>query len=279
VPFGGVNHRTIATEPSTCAGCAVIPTSAHRRLTLRTCRSTCCSNRRLSFIQSHRLNESLVNMRNVRTSLIVGVLIVELVFGAFLLSQKSHRSTVDTDVTTNSSAQWAATSPQLGDTHVAAGSVIGATALSGNTATGAGQSTSGIVAAQSDSPVQVAAQAPRPDTRPREPVAVRAYVEPRTNPPSRTESRHDSLQRRGLNPVASAMTDELVKESAKLDPALPPPSPSASALPLPPTDQPGRNNADHSGSNPVAAAMTEQLVRESAKLDPALPPPDQSGVK
>ncbi|MGA9917039.1 hypothetical protein [Paraburkholderia sp.] len=81
------------------------------------------------------------------------------------------------------------------------------------------------------------------------------------------------------------MTDELVKESAKLDPALPPPSPSpspsasASALPLPPTDQPGRNNADHSGSNPVAAAMTEQLVRESAKLDPALPPPDQSGVK
>jgi hypothetical protein len=206
-------------------------------------------------------------MRNVRTSLIVGVLIVELVFGAFLLSQKSHRSTVDTDVTTNSSAQWAATSPQLGDTHVAAGSVIGATALSGNTATGAGQSTSGIVAAQSDSPVQVAAQAPRPDTRPREPVAVRAYAEPRTNPPSRTESRHDSLQRRGLNPVASAMTDELVKESAKLDPALPPP------------DQPGRNNADHSGSNPVAAAMTEQLVRESAKLDPALPPPDQSGVK
>jgi hypothetical protein len=119
VPFGGVNHRTIATEPSTCAGCAVIPTSAHRRLTLRTCRSTCCSNRRPSFIQSHRLNESLVNMRNVRTSLIVGVLIVELVFGAFLLSQKSHRSTVDTDVTTNSSAQWAATSPQLGDTHVA----------------------------------------------------------------------------------------------------------------------------------------------------------------
>jgi hypothetical protein len=211
-------------------------------------------------------------MRNVRTSLIVGVLIVELVFGAFLLSQKSHRSTVDTDVTTNSSAQWAATSPQLGDTHVAAGSVIGATALSGNTATGAGQSTSGIVAAQSDSPVQVAAQAPRPDTRPREPVAVRAYAEPRTNPPSRTESRHDSLQRRGLNPVASAMTDELVKESAKLDPALPPPSPSASALPLPPPDQPGRNNADHSGSNPVAAAMTEQLVR-------ALPPPDQSGVK
>jgi hypothetical protein len=75
------------------------------------------------------------------------------------------------------------------------------------------------------------------------------------------------------------MTDELVKESAKLDPALPPPSPSASALPLPPTDQPGRNNADHSGSNPVAAAMTEQLVRESAKLDPALPPPDWSGVK
>jgi hypothetical protein len=226
VPFGGVNHRTIATEPSTCAGRAIIPTSAHRRLTLRTCRSTCCSNRRPSSIQSHRLNESLVNMRNVRTSFIVGVLIVELVFGVVLLSHKSHRSTVDTDVATNSSAQWAATSPQLGDTHVAAGSVIGATALAGNTATGAGQSTSGIVVVQPDSPAKAAAQAARPDTRPREPVAVRAYVEPKTNPPSRTESRHDSLQRHGLNPVASAMTDELVKESAKLDPALPPPDQS-----------------------------------------------------
>ena len=255
---------------------AVIPTSAYRRLTLRTCRSTCCSNRRPSSIQSHRLNESLVNMRNVRTSLIVGVLIVELVFGAFLLSQKSRRSTVDTDVATNSSAQWAATSPQSGDAHVVAGSVIGATALSGNTATGAGQSTSGNVVAQSDSPAKGAAHAARPDTRLREPVAVRAYVEPKTNPPSRTESRHDNLQRHGSNPVASAMTDELVKESAKLDPALPPPS---AALPQSAPDQPGRNNADHRGPNPVAAAMTEQLVRESAKLDPSLPPPDQSGVK
>ncbi|NPT47592.1 hypothetical protein GNZ12_41155 [Paraburkholderia sp. 1N] len=158
---------------------------------------------------------------------------------------------------------------------MAAGSVIAATALAGNTATGAGQSTSGIVVAQSDSPAQGAAQAARPDTRPREPVAVRRYVEPKSSPPSRTESRHDSLQRHGSNPVASAMTDELVKGSAKLDPALPPPS----ALPMPPPDQPSRNNADHRGSNPVAAAMTEQLVRESAKLDPALPPPDQSGVK
>ncbi|MFM0212198.1 hypothetical protein PQQ96_32920 [Paraburkholderia sediminicola] len=165
----------------------------------------------------------------------------------------------------------------MNDAHVAAGSVVGAVPLSGNTATGAGQSTSGIAVAQSDSSAKVAAQGVRPDTRPREPVAVRAYVEPKTIPESRSESRRDSLRRHGSNPVASAMTDELVKESAKLDPALPPPS----ALPQspPPPDQPSRNNAYHPGSNPVAAAMTDQLVRESAKLDPALPPPDQASVK
>ncbi|MEZ0606471.1 hypothetical protein ACAX43_30745 [Paraburkholderia sp. IW21] len=78
----------------------------------------------------------------------------------------------------------------------------------------------------------------------------------------RTESRRDSLRRHGSYSVAAAMTDELVKESAQLDPALPPPA------------QPSRNDPYRPGSNPIAAAMTDQLVRQSAKLDPALPPPN-----
>ncbi|MBK5087219.1 hypothetical protein IQ287_14595 [Burkholderia sp. R-69927] len=127
----------------------------------------------------------------------------------------------------------------------------------------------------SDSPAKGGAPLVRPDTRTREPVAVHSYVEPKINPVWRTESRRDSSHRHGSNPVASAMTDELVKESAKLDPALPPPTQPA----LSPTAQPSHNDPYRPGSNPIAAAMTDQLVRESAKLDPALPPPDQAGMK
>jgi hypothetical protein len=46
------------------------------------------------------------------------------------------------------------------------------------------------------------------------------------------------------------MTARLVKESAKPDPSLPAPPPTAH------------------GSHPVAAAMTDQLVRESSRVTP-----------
>lgn len=206
-------------------------------------------------------------MRNVRTSLIVGVLLLELVFGAFLLLQKSQRSTPDADVATNGSAEWAATSRQSGDTHVTAGTVVGATPLSANTTTDPKQSASGTVVTVSDLPAQGVVPVPRVDAQPREPVAVHRYVEPKTDPVPRAEGRRDSLHRHGSNPAASAITDQLVKESAQLDPALPPPV------------QPGRNDSYRAGSNPVAAAMTDQLVRQSAKLDPSLPPPNQPDMK
>ncbi|MGF6999888.1 hypothetical protein P3T25_008277 [Paraburkholderia sp. GAS32] len=194
-------------------------------------------------------------MRNVRTSLIVGVLLLELVFGAFLLLQKSHRSEVDTDVT--------------------AGTVIGAAPLSGNTVTDPKQSTSGTVVTVSGSPVDDAVPLPRANTRPRESVAVRAYAESKTAPVLRTEGRRDSLHRHGSNPVAAAITDELVKQSAKLDPALPPPAQAQAQAQA----QASHDDSYRRGSNPVAAAMTDQLVRESAKLDPSLPPPNQSDMK
>jgi hypothetical protein len=209
-------------------------------------------------------------MRNVRTSFIVGVLLLELVFGAFLLLQKSHRSTVDPDAATSGSTELAATSPPLGDTHVTVGSVIGAAPLSGNTVTDPKQSTNGTVVTVSGSPVDAAVPLPRANTRPRESVAVRAYAESKTAPVLRTEGRRDSLHRHGSNPVAAAITDELVKQSAKLDPALPPPAQA----------QVSHDDSYRRGSNPVAAAMTDQLVRESAKLDPSLPPPNhQSDMK
>ena len=92
-------------------------------------------------------------------------------------------------------------------------------------------------------------------------------------PAQRAQRGRDGLDRRamttqGSNPVAAAMTDQLVRESAKLDPSLPPPDMSAARAAM---DQ--RSSKPRTGSNPVAAAMTDQLVRESATLDPSLPPP------
>lgn len=215
-------------------------------------------------------------MRNVRKSLIVGVLLVEVAFGAFLLLQERDRSASDTDVPNDNPAELTATSfqssSQLDDTHMTAGSVSGAAPLAARTATDPNQVVSGTVVTQSGAPAKVAVQVPRPATRPEPPphesVALHASVAPRNAPAPRAESRRDDSHRQGANPVASAMTDQLVKESAQLDPALPPPQPQSS-----------RNDPYRPGSNPVAAAMTDQLVRQSAKLDPALPPPDQTNVK
>jgi hypothetical protein len=221
-------------------------------------------------------------MRNIRTSLIVGVLVVEVVFGVFLLSHKSHRSTAEPDVTTSSSVELAAASPQSGDTHVTVGSVVGAAPLSGDTAaaaTGVKQSTSGTVVTASDSPAKGAVQAPRLNKRARESVAVHAYVEPKTAAVPQTEIGRDSLYRHGSNPVGAAITDALVKESAKLDPALPPPTQAVQPIQPIQAAQPSLDDSYHRGSNPVAAAMTEQLVKESAKLDPGLPPPNQPSMK
>jgi hypothetical protein len=241
-------------------------------------------------------------MRNIRTSLIVGVLVVELVFGVFLLLHRNHRATVDPDPATGSTAELTAVAPQSGDIHVTAGTVVGAAPLSANTAANIGtntgtntakaaagtqQSTSGTVMSASDSPVKSPVQVPRPATPAREPVAARAYayVPPKTDVAPQTDTRRDGSHRRGVNPVGAAITDALVKESAKLDPALPPPTPSAQAVqPVQPTQpvEPTQASLDdlyRRGSNPVAAAMTQQLVKESAKLDPGLPPPNQASMK
>lgn len=88
-------------------------------------------------------------------------------------------------------------------------------------------------------------------------------------PAQRAPRGRDGLDRsatpaRGATPE----TDELVRESAKLDPSLPPPNMSATRAAVgQASSKPGTD------SNPVAAAMTDQLVRESAKLNPSVPPP------
>jgi hypothetical protein len=98
----------------------------------------------------------------------------------------------------------------------------------------------------------------------------RYSAKPRTTQRADESRGHDDLRRHGSNDVGALMTELLVRESAKLDPSLPPPPPP------PPTD---RDQVNRRSSNPVAAAMTDQLVKESAKVAPASAAQRQQGTQ
>ncbi|MFM0073649.1 hypothetical protein PQQ86_21065 [Paraburkholderia sediminicola] len=129
--------------------------------------------------------------------------------------------------------------------------------------------------ASSSAAAQVTGQ-PKPEAQPKQApstavasVNVQESGAPKVVPAQRALRGRDGLDHRATTTQgATPETDELVRESAKLDPSLPPPDMSAARAAM---DQ--RSSKPGTGSNPVAAAMTDQLVKESAKLDPSLPPP------
>ena len=96
----------------------------------------------------------------------------------------------------------------------------------------------------------------------------------------RAPRKRDGLERHAAAAPPAATKSEtpetaaLVRESAKLDPSLPPPPmqsmPSASTGSY-------RQGGSSSGANPVAAAMTEQLVRESSHFKTTTPVPANGG--
>ncbi|MFL9964707.1 hypothetical protein PQR02_27315 [Paraburkholderia sediminicola] len=91
---------------------------------------------------------------------------------------------------------------------------------------------------------------------------------PKVVPAQRAQRGRNGLDRRAITTQGSTPeTDELVRESAKLDPSLPPPTP------LPPGSLGARASTDQRGTYQSGAAMTDQLLRDSAKPDPSLPPP------
>ncbi|WP_243750979.1 hypothetical protein [Paraburkholderia sp. BL10I2N1] len=97
---------------------------------------------------------------------------------------------------------------------------------------------------------------------------------PKVVPAQRVQRGRNGLDRRAITTQdATPETDELVRESAKLDPSLPPPTS------LPPASLGARASTDQRGAYQSGAAMTDQLVRDSAKLDPSLPPPDMSAAR
>ncbi len=223
-------------------------------------------------------------MRNIVKAVIVGVVLAEFAFAAYLLSPKGDEATNAPDTAANHPAAVALADLQSSGTRVTAGSVIGAPppdTSPNDTVRAPAQSVEGRIAPEAAPLAARPAQAPRHIAQSHSqsvhtPAPAGGSIASNSKPAAVAQTgrgrdgphRHDSTK-----PVASAMTDQLVKESAKLDPSLPPPDPSRLSAPSAHGDRARR------GSNAVAAAMTDQLVRESAKLDPSLPPPHSSGTK
>jgi hypothetical protein len=96
-------------------------------------------------------------------------------------------------------------------------------------------------------------------------------------PAPRTQRGRENLDRRAAaNPGTTPETDELVRESAKLDPSLPPPTSMPAQTPSTASTDP---RSASRGAYQTGAAQTDQLVRDSAKVDPSLPPPNMSAVR
>ncbi|RQR40313.1 extensin [Burkholderia sp. Bp9143] len=114
--------------------------------------------------------------------------------------------------------------------------------------------------AQSTPPVQ-AAQAARPSQQ-------------ADQPTHRAARKRDGLERHAAaTPVMKSETPEtaaLVRESAKLDPSLPPPQHVATPS--------GDRQPTSAGANAVGAAMTEQLVRQSSSFKAPAPANAGPGV-
>jgi resuscitation-promoting factor RpfA len=91
----------------------------------------------------------------------------------------------------------------------------------------------------------------------------RMPADPKATIASRSNRAADDAHSNGSNAVSAAMTEALVRQSAQLDPNLPPPDMSKSV-----STRDGSDPSPHGGANPVAAAMTEQLVRESTRFNP-----------
>ncbi|MDN7539210.1 extensin [Burkholderia cenocepacia] len=134
--------------------------------------------------------------------------------------------------------------------------------------------------------VTVDAQDSTPATPPPTPAAKPAGSAQSAAPAQVTQRaprKRDGLERHAAAAPPAATQSEtpetaaLVRESAKLDPSLPPP-PMSSMQSMPSASTGSyRQGGSSSGANPVAAAMTEQLVRESSHFKTTTPVPANGG--
>jgi len=230
------------------------------------------------------------------------MILAGLVLGAALTTylmvlQADRRATAEATAGMDESARPSPIDPRVSENHMTAGSI-------GQSAPSDAITKSAAVAQQPIAPVPApaapavpVAPAPAPVAAAPAPVKQQAQPAPSTAvasvnvqdsgtpkvvPAQRPQRGRDNLDRRAqANQGPTPETNELVRESAKLDPSLPPPmsSPSASVN-TPATTQASTDQRSTSGgSYQAGAAHTDQLVRDSAKLDPSLPPPDMSAVR
>ncbi|WP_175819368.1 extensin [Burkholderia sp. BCC0419] len=112
--------------------------------------------------------------------------------------------------------------------------------------------------------------------------AAPAQATERAQVTQRAPRKRDGLDRHAAAAPPAATKSEtpetaaLVRESAKLDPSLPPPS-TSSISSMPASTGSYRQGSASSGANPVAAAMTEQLVRQSSSFKSTAPAPANGG--
>ncbi|MEM5382954.1 hypothetical protein VSR68_05020 [Paraburkholderia phymatum] len=142
----------------------------------------------------------------------------------------------------------------------------------------AAPATQAMAAPQPAAPAAQSAPAPRPAAQPKQaPSTAVASVNSRdssrvkVSPAPRAQRERDDLDRRVMTlQGATPETEQLVRESAKLDPSLP--APDMSALRSTP-----EVHAPYQ-SNPPMIGTTGQPAHES-KADPALPPPDTTATR
>jgi len=240
-------------------------------------------------------------MRKIGKTLIAVFIAAELGFVLYIVSPLSDRSSGKSPAGTDTSVKAAVADPLPDAGQVAAGAIAGSTtATASSTSTGrivavpnamADESKPATVSPRAVQPAIAAAPRPQPaapapapaqtqakeSTPVRKPALAKANAAPSSPSASAQAPRNqasDDARYRGDNAVASAMTEALVKQSAQLDPSLPPP-----------TNMPARSSfseqgsATRGGANSVSAAMTAELVRQSSNINASAPASNQTGTR
>ncbi|PRD83812.1 hypothetical protein C6P74_01130 [Burkholderia multivorans] len=227
-----------------------------------------------------------------------GLLVAAAATGYVMLLRADHRAIAEAGLA-DSSALGAAPAPAVAtppadDGHTAQGAIAPPVAKAASAAHPTLSASSAPAALAPAPAVAAAPPAPAP-TRPAATPSVKVVTVDAQDAPASAHAappqQHARRQRDGIERHAAVKpattkaemkaetpeTAALVRESAKLDPSLPPPTMPVVATTGTAHTSTTRHGAS-SGANPVAAAMTEQLVRESTNLS-APPPRDNAPAK
>ncbi|MBU9435415.1 hypothetical protein KTE91_09910 [Burkholderia multivorans] len=240
-------------------------------------------------------------MTSTRKTLMIagGLLVAAAATGYVMLLRADHRAIAEAGLA-DSSAPGAAPAPAVAtppadDGHTAQGAIAPPVAKAASAAHPTLSASSAPAALAPAPAVAAAPPAPAPARPAATPsvkvVTVDAQDAPAPAPAHAAPQQHARRERDGIERHAAVKpattkaemkaetpeTAALVRESAKLDPSLPPPTMPVVATTGTAHTSAARHGAS-SGANPVAAAMTEQLVRESTNLS-APPPRDNAPAK